>query len=36
MGIPGNVTIRDWVSAERRNLHNVVMSDNFHTAVASL
>jgi len=36
MGTPGNRTIRDWVTAERRDLHYVVMSANFLTAVVSL
>jgi hypothetical protein len=36
MGTPGNITIRDWVTAERRDLHYVVTSANFRPAVISL
>jgi hypothetical protein len=36
MGTLCNITIRDWVTAERRDLHYVVTSANFRTAVISL
>jgi hypothetical protein len=36
MSTPGNITIRDWVTAERRDLHYVATSANFRTAVVSL
>jgi len=36
MGTPGNRIIRDWVTAERRDLRYVVTSTNFRTVVVYL
>jgi len=35
MGTPGNRTIRDWVTAGRRDLHYMITSANFRTVVVS-
>jgi hypothetical protein len=36
MNTPGNITVHDWVTDERRYLHYVATSANFRTAVVSL